>query len=74
MFTSHSATILIVDDSPENLMVLTDLLSPTYRVLAAQSGEKCLRIANGKTVPDLILLDVMMPGMDGYDVLKQLHA
>ncbi|MFB0583333.1 response regulator [Aeromonas salmonicida] len=74
MFTSHSATILIVDDSPENLMVLTDLLSPTYRVLAAQSGEKCLRIATGKTLPDLILLDVMMPGMDGYEVLKQLRT
>ncbi|RAJ07902.1 response regulator [Aeromonas salmonicida] len=74
MFTSHSATILIVDDSPENLMVLTDLLSPNYRVLAAQSGEKCLRIATGKTLPDLILLDVMMPGMDGYEVLKQLRT
>lgn len=74
MFTSHTATILIVDDSPENLMVLTDLLSPTYRVLAAQSGEKCLRIATGKTLPDLILLDVMMPGMDGYEVLKQLRT
>lgn len=73
MFTSHSATILIVDDSPENLMVLTDLLSSTYRVLAAQSGEKCLRIATGKITPDLILLDVMMPGMDGYEVLKQLR-
>lgn len=73
MFTSHSATILIVDDSPENLMVLTDLLSPTYRVLAAQSGEKCLRIATGKTIPDLILLDVMMPGMDGIMVLKRLR-
>ncbi|MDF2401382.1 two-component system response regulator [Aeromonas sp. 5HA1] len=74
MFTSHAATILIVDDSPENLMVLTGLLSPTYRVLAAQSGEKCLRIATGKTLPDLILLDVMMPGMDGYEVLKQLRT
>ncbi|WP_219592326.1 response regulator [Aeromonas salmonicida] len=74
MFTSHAATILIVDDSPENLMVLTDLLSPIYRVLAAQSGEKCLRIATGKTLPDLILLDVMMPGMDGYEVLKQLRT
>ncbi|EQB2601803.1 response regulator [Aeromonas salmonicida] len=74
MFTSHAATILIVDDSPENLMVLTDLLSPTYRVLAAQSGEKCLRIATGNTLPDLILLDVMMPGMDGYEVLKQLRT
>ena len=74
MFTSHAATILIVDDSPENLMVLTDLLSPTYRVLAAQSGEKCLRIATGKTLPDLILLDIKMPGMDGYEVLKQLRT
>lgn len=74
MFTSHCATILIVDDSPENLMVLTELLSPSYRVLAAQSGEKCLRIASGKTKPDLILLDVMMPGMDGYEVLKQLRT
>ncbi|MDM5094664.1 response regulator [Aeromonas rivipollensis] len=74
MFTSHCATILIVDDSPENLMVLTELLSPTYRVLAAQSGEKCLRIASGKTRPDLILLDVMMPGMDGYEVLSQLRT
>ena len=73
MFTSHCATILIVDDSPENLMVLTELLSPSYRVLAAQSGEKCLRIASGKTRPDLILLDVMMPGMDGYEVLKHLR-
>ena len=74
MFTSHCATILIVDDSPENLMVLTELLSPTYRVLAAQSGEKCLRIASSKTRPDLILLDVMMPGMDGYEVLRQLRT
>lgn len=54
-------------------MVLTDLLSSTYRVLAAQSGEKCLRIATGKITPDLILLDVMMHGMDGYEVLKQLR-
>lgn len=73
MFTPHSATILIVDDSPENLMVLTELLSPHYRVLAAQSGEKCLRIVGSDTQPDLILLDVMMPGMDGYEVLRQLR-
>lgn len=73
MLTPHSATILIVDDSPENLMVLTELLSPHYRVLAAQSGEKCLRIVGSDTQPDLILLDVMMPGMDGYEVLRQLR-
>ena len=73
MLTPHNATILIVDDSPENLMVLTELLSPHYRVLAAQSGEKCLRIVSADPKPDLILLDVMMPGMDGYEVLKHLR-
>ncbi len=73
MLTPHNATILIVDDSPENLMVLTELLSPHYRVLAAQSGEKCLRIVSADPKPDLILLDVMMPGMDGYEVLGQLR-
>lgn len=73
MLTPHNATILIVDDSPENLMVLTELLSPHYRVLAAQSGEKSLRIVSADPKPDLILLDVMMPGMDGYEVLRQLR-
>lgn len=73
MLTPHNATILIVDDSPENLMVLTELLSPHYRVLAAQSGEKCLRIVSADPKPDLILLDVMMPGMDGYEVFRQLR-
>ena len=74
MFTAQAATILIVDDAPENLMVLTDLLTPTYRVLAAQGGEKCLRIATGSARPDLILLDVMMPDMDGYEVLRRLQS
>jgi putative two-component system response regulator len=69
-----SATILIVDDSPENLTILTELLRPLYRVLAAQSGERCLQLANGPHPPDLILLDVMMPVMDGYHVLRELRA
>jgi putative two-component system response regulator len=68
------ATILIVDDSPENLSILTELLHPQYRVLAAQSGERCLQLANSSTPPDLILLDVMMPVMDGYSVLRQLRS
>ena len=66
-------TLLIVDDAPENLVVLSELLAPHYRVLAATSGESCLRIANIQPTPDLILLDVMMPGMDGYTVLARLR-
>jgi putative two-component system response regulator len=65
--------LLIVDDAPENLVVLSELLAPHYRVLAATSGESCLRIANTQPTPDLILLDVMMPGMDGYTVLAHLR-
>ncbi len=68
------ATILIVDDAPANLHVLGELLRPQYRVLAATSGEGCLRVAGGQPKPDLILLDVMMPGMDGYTVLAKLQA
>jgi putative two-component system response regulator len=69
---THTATILIVDDSTENLYVLNELLRPKYQVLAATSGELALRIANTTPRPDLILLDVMMPVMDGYAVLANL--
>jgi len=68
----QKATILIVDDVPENLAVLGDLLQPNYRVLAATSGARALTLATGDPRPDLILLDVMMPQMDGYQVLTQL--
>lgn len=67
-------TVLIVDDTPENLSVLGELLQPTYRVRAANSGRRALQIAHGKPPPDLILLDVMMPEMDGYEVLTKLRA
>ena len=65
--------ILIVDDSAENLLVLSQLLQSQYRVLAANSGAGCLRVASQSPKPDLILLDVMMPGMDGYAVLIRLR-
>lgn len=68
------ATILIVDDAPENLALLSDLLLPLHSVRAAASGERALRAAHGTPRPDLILLDVMMPGMDGYEVLARLRA
>jgi putative two-component system response regulator len=67
-------TILIVDDTPENLLLLSELLQPYYRVRAASSGARALQIAASDPRPDLILLDVMMPEMDGYEVIKQLKA
>jgi len=67
-------TILIVDDTPQNLLVLGELLQPCYRVRVANSGERALRAVRADPPPDLILLDVMMPGLDGYEVLRQLRA
>ncbi|HEX29920.1 TPA: sigma-54-dependent Fis family transcriptional regulator, partial [Candidatus Poribacteria bacterium] len=64
--------ILIVDDLPANLKVLRDALEPEgYNILGASSGEAALKIATG-ALPDLILLDVLMPGMDGYEVCRRL--
>ncbi|MBA3034258.1 MAG: two-component system response regulator [Gammaproteobacteria bacterium] len=69
------ATLLIVDDMPENLAVLGVLLRAAgYRVRAANSGPTALRYALQEPRPDLILLDVMMPEMDGYAVLDRLRA
>lgn len=67
------ATLLIVDDEPANLAVLSQVLQPTYRVRAANSGAQALRAARTAPRPDLILLDVMMPGMDGHAVLAKLR-
>ena len=72
--SESNATVLIIDDSPENLLVLSELLRPQYRVLAATSGERGLRVANDNPTPDLILLDVVMEGMDGYAVFDQLRG
>jgi response regulator RpfG family c-di-GMP phosphodiesterase len=65
-------TLLVVDDTPDNLMLMTDLLKDRYRVKAANSGEKALRVLQGDSLPDLILLDVMMPGLSGHEVADQL--
>jgi len=68
------ATILIVDDGPENLAVLAGILQPDYRVRAANSGHRALEIVSQDPLPDLILLDIMMPGMDGHEVFRRLRA
>ncbi|OGT57922.1 MAG: two-component system response regulator [Gammaproteobacteria bacterium RIFCSPHIGHO2_12_FULL_63_22] len=67
-------TVLIVDDTPQNITILGELLQPYYAVRAANSGERALRAVHSDPRPDIILLDVMMPGMDGYEVLRRLHA
>lgn len=66
-------TILIVDDNPENLTLLGELLRGTYRVRAANSGARALQLLASGPAPDLILLDVMMPGLSGYEVLQRLR-
>ncbi len=67
-------TILIVDDLPMNIKLLGDSLKSSYRVRLATSGPKALAIAGSGNPPDLILLDIVMPGMDGYEVCRQLKA
>lgn len=66
-------TILIVDDEPTNLAVLTQILQADYRVRAARSGELALRAVASDPRPDLVLLDIMMPEMDGYEVLAKIR-
>jgi putative two-component system response regulator len=68
-----AATILIVDDDPQNLSLLGELLRPEYLVLAANSGQRALDLIDAGARPDVILLDVMMPGLDGYGVLTRLR-
>ena len=72
MGSDSQATILVIDDTPDNLKLMAGLLKDIYRVKIANSGEKGLAIANASPPPDLILLDVMMPGMDGYEVCRRL--
>jgi adenylate cyclase len=71
---SDNPVILIVDDTPENVDVLAGILREYYQIKIALNGPKALRIAQSEPAPSLILLDVMMPEMDGYEVCRQLHA
>lgn len=64
--------ILVVDDTPENIAVLDGILRPFYKIQVSRSGERALRLAGTDPKPDLILLDVMMPEMNGYEVITEL--
>lgn len=68
------STILVVDDTPENLLLISDLLRKHYKVKVANNGDRALSIAQAEPRPDLILLDLMMPVMDGYEVCRLLKS
>jgi signal transduction histidine kinase len=70
--TKAKSTILVVDDTPDNLSLMSSLLNESYQVKVANGGKRALTIAMSDPPPDLILLDIMMPNMDGYEVCEQL--
>ncbi|WP_199534719.1 response regulator [Rhodoferax lacus] len=74
MATVEKPTILVVDDTPENLSLMMELLKDAYTVQLANSGERALKLAARVPHPDLILLDIMMPAMDGYEVCQRLKS
>lgn len=72
--SAEKPTILVVDDTSENLLLISDLLRKHYKVKVANNGHKALSIARAVPAPDLILLDIMMPEMDGYAVCRLLKS
>lgn len=72
--SSGSSTILVCDDSIESIDILKHLLTPEFRLLIATNGEEAIAISKGQCIPELILLDINMPGINGYEVLKRLKA
>lgn len=67
-------TVLVVDDTPENLQLMYALLRDRYRVRLATSGASCVELARQEPAPDLVLLDIMMPVMDGFEACRLLKA
>lgn len=70
----QTQTILIADDEPANISLLNEVLKADYRIMVAKDGRKALLAAQSIPSPDLILLDIVMPELDGYEVLKRLKA
>jgi phosphoserine phosphatase RsbU/P len=74
MNANETKTVLLVDDAPANIQMVNSILKDSYKTRIATSGAKALELANQLPAPDLILLDVMMPEMDGYEVCSRLKA
>lgn len=70
----NKRTLLVIDDIPDNLIVMNEILHDLYKVRGASSGSKGLEIAQKAPYPDLILLDIMMPDLDGFEVCRRLKA
>jgi adenylate cyclase len=70
---SEVPRILVVDDTPDNLFLMNGLLEDRYQVIQAASGKEALKIIMSKRPPDMVLLDIMMPDMDGYEVLRRIR-
>lgn len=68
------SVILVVDDTPQNLQLMSALLGEHYKVQVSISGEKALRLMESGPLPDLVLLDILMPGIDGYEVCRRMKA
>jgi signal transduction histidine kinase len=71
---SDMQKVLIIDDTPENIHVLMGILRDEYAIVVATHGEKALQLVTNIPIPDIILLDINMPGMDGYEVCSRLKA
>ncbi|MBW8191085.1 two-component system response regulator [Neiella marina] len=72
MAAAAKQTVLVVDDTPENLDVIAGILKENYKIRVATNGAKALKLADSASQPDIILLDIMMPEMDGYEVCQAL--
>ncbi len=71
---AEKKVVLVVDDAPANIKIVNEILHDSYKVKIATNGAKGIELASGTPGPDLILLDVVMPGMDGYEVCTHLKA
>jgi sigma-B regulation protein RsbU (phosphoserine phosphatase) len=74
MTPEEKKLVLVVDDTPANIQIVQSILKDSYRLRVATNGTKALELANADPQPDLILLDVMMPGIDGFEVCTRLKA